>query len=135
MLSAVMFSATGMFLPMMSMSVMIATNIRVITEITREQSIHSFVRAAGYTSVKPDSGFLQRRLCTCTNSAADQRIHFQIRKQYRQSAVAASVGTYHLRVHNLSILNFIKLELLCMPKMLKYISIFKRDCHLHNYTP
>ena len=128
MVSTMMLPAAGMPL---SMSMMITMDIRVKAKISCKQCVYRLIRAAGHAAVKPDSRIRQRHLRTCSDSAADQGIHSQIRKQARQSAMTASIGAYYLRFRNLTFFNIIYFKLLRMPKMLKYVSIFICDCNFH----
>ena len=55
--TAMMLPTTGMSFAML-MIMMVAMDIRIITEFSFQQGVYRFVRATGYSAVKLDSGLL-----------------------------------------------------------------------------
>lgn len=56
-ITAMMLPTAGMPFAML-MIMMVTMDIRIITKLSLQQGVYRFVRAAGYSAVKPDSGLL-----------------------------------------------------------------------------
>ena len=119
-----MLMAAAVSFPMLMISVMTALYIRIVGKSSCCQSFYRIIRASGDAAVKLNSGFCQRILGSCSDSAADQRICLQIRKKACQSAMPASICIYNLLFCNFPIFHIIDLELLRMSEVLKYFSVF-----------
>ncbi len=116
---------------LMTMAVMTALNIGIVFQTVGNQCCHRIIGFALNAAVKPDSCFRKGSLCAAANAAADQSIHLMVQKKACQRSVAAAHGIYHLFSYNLLIFNIIEFKLLCMAKMLKYISVFISYCNSH----
>ena len=92
---AMLMAAAVSFL-MLMVSVMTALYIRIVGKSSCCQSFYRVIRASGDAAVKLNSGFCQRILGSCSDSAADQSVHLQIRKKACQSAMPASICIYNL---------------------------------------
>lgn len=112
------------------MSMMAALHIRLKHQLSCKQRVNRFICTAGHAAVKLNACFCKSSLCACANPAADQCVHIHCRQHPSQGAVAASLRICNLCVCDLSVCDFINLKLLCVPKMLKYISIFISNCYL-----
>ena len=127
---AMLMAAAVSFL-MLMVSVMTALYIRIVGKSSCCQSFYRIIRASGDAAVKLNSGFCQRILSSCSDSAADQRVYLQIRKKACQSAMPASICIYNLLFCNFPIFHIIDLELLRMSEVLEYFSVFIGYCYSH----
>ena len=126
-----MLMAAAVSFPMLMISVMTALYIRIVGKSSCCQSFYRIIRASGDAAVKLNSGFCQRILGSCSDSAADQSVHLQIRKKACQSAMPASICIYNLLFCNFPIFHIIDLELFRMSEVLEYFSIFIGYCYSH----
>lgn len=113
--------------------VMIALNVGVVIEISREQSVYSVVGAARYPAVQTDPRLRESGLRAAANSAADQGINAKPRQQTRQGSVTAAVSVNDLRAYYLSVLDLEQLKLLRVPEVLKNISVFISYRNFHKF--
>ena len=126
-----MLMAAAVSFPMLMISVMTALYIRIVGKSSCCQSFYRIIRASGDATVKLNSGFCQRILGSCSDSAADQSVHLQIRKKACQSAMPVSICIYNLLFCNFPIFHIIDLELFRMSEVLEYFSIFIGYCYSH----
>ena len=70
-----MLMAAAVSFPMLMISVMTALYIRIVGKSSCCQSFYRIIRASGDAAVKLNSGFCQRILGSCSDSAADQRVY------------------------------------------------------------
>ena len=70
---------TGVVLTMV-MVVMVALYIRIIRQLTLDESCNRSIGIAGYAAIQLDTGCCQRHLCTPADTATDQHIHVQCGK-------------------------------------------------------
>ena len=68
--TAMMLPTTGMSFAML-MIMMVAMDIRIITEFSFQQGVYRFVRAAGHPAVELNSRLSQSSLGASADSAAD----------------------------------------------------------------
>lgn len=73
--TVLMAMAATVSFPMLMISVMTALYIRIVGKSSCCQSFYRIIRASGDTAVKLNSGFCQRILGSCSDSAADQRVY------------------------------------------------------------
>lgn len=127
--AVLMFAA---LVPFSMVAMMAAMHVRIISEVSGQQSVHSIIGAASYTSIEGDSGFCQRILCAGANASTNQRVNVQIREQNCKCAMAAAFCAYNFCICNFPVCNVIYFELFGMPEVLKNISIFISNCNFHN---
>ena len=113
------------------MSVMVTAGIRIERKGSLGKSLRCFVSRPLNPGIKSDPGIRERHLRAHTDPAADQGVSLCRLQETRQRAVSASVGIYDLLICDLTVLNVIQLKLLRMAKMLKDLSVFKRNCDSH----
>ena len=89
--TVLMAMAAAVSFPMLMISVMTALYIRIVGKSSCCQSFYRVIRASGDAAVKLNSGFCQRILGSCSDSAADQSVHLQIRK--KASLYVLSIST------------------------------------------
>lgn len=131
-MAAAAMVAAGMTLLMVVLTVMVAADIGIEVQFALNQRLSSCVRVSGNAAVEFDARSSQRRLCTGTDTAADQRIHTQRRKHTGKGPVAAAIGIHHPGRQDSSILHLIYLKLLCMAKMLEDLALCISYCNCHN---
>lgn len=74
------------------MIVMIAADIRIITQAAGKKSCNCVIRISAAAAVKPDACLRQCILSAAADAAADQRVHTVPGQETGQRAVVAAVG-------------------------------------------
>ena len=112
--------------------VMVAVNLRIVAETSRQQRLHRIVGAAGHAAIEPDARIRQRRLRAAANAAADQCVGPMPKQEACQRAMSAVAGIHHLCGSDLAVLHLIQLKLCRMSKMLINLPILigYRDFHI-----
>ena len=96
-------------------------------------SFHCLIRIALSTGTQLHTSFCKRGLCSAADASADEHIHRLFRQKPCQRAVSGAIGSDHFTGYYLMIFHFIHFEKLCLPKMLKYISVVVSYCDFHFY--
>ena len=108
--------------------------IGIIVQAAAQQSLHLSVRISGSAGKQLDASLGQGIAGAAADTAANQGLHPVGSQESRQGPVAAAVGVHYLSGHYLAVLHLIDLELLRVPKMLKYLSIVISYCDLHLHS-
>ena len=131
MISTAMLAAGVTFSVGMSLAVVVALYIGVVTESALQQRLHSLVRRACHTAVERDACLCERNLRTAADAAADQRIHAHGGEEACQCAVSAAESGHYSGADDLSVLNVIELEQRRMAEVLEYLSVVVSNCYFH----
>ena len=131
MLSAAAVVTAGMAFTVV-VSVVVALDIRIKQQSSRDEFVYSNICRTAYAAVKLDGSCRQSSLSTCAYAAADKNISLKCSKNTGKRAVSAAVGVNNFRGNYLSVLNIVNLKLLGVSKMLEYHAIFisYRNSHI-----
>ena len=78
------------------MIMMMAFRIRIIGQISFKEGSHLCIRISAGAGIQTDARFCQRIFRAGPDTAADEHIHIKSFQKAYQSAMAASIGIYHL---------------------------------------
>lgn len=124
----------GMF-PTAAVSVlmlMMRTNcIRIVIQASCQKCLHLGIRVSACSGIKLDSSLCQSISRSAADPSADKHLCSALIQESGQGTMSAAVSIDHLRGHDLSVLHLIYLELFCVSKMLKYLSIVICHCNFH----
>ena len=109
----------------------VALNIGVEIQLSRQQRLHSCIRITGNTTVQLNSRLCQCSLSTAANPAAYQNIHPVNLQESGQCTVAASIGIQNHLVHNCAVFHLVEFKAFRVTKMLKNLSIFIGNSNFH----
>ena len=105
--------------------------IRIIIQASCQKCLHLGIRISACSGIKLDPCLCQRIPCTAADTSADQHLSTALIQKSGQGTMSAAIGIYHFRGYDLTVLHLIYLELFCVSKMLKYLSIVICHCNLH----
>lgn len=114
------------------MIVMIAADIRIITQAAGKKSCNCVIRISVAAAVKPDACLRQCVLSAAADAAADQSIDSVLNQKAGKSAMTAAIGIDHFCIGDRSVFHFINLKLFGVSEMLKNFSVFISNCDFHN---
>ena len=116
------------------MIVMIAADIRIITQAAGKKSCNCVIRISAAAAVKPDACLRQCVLSAATDAAADQSIDSVLNQKAGKSAMTAAIGIDHFCIGDRSVFHFINLKLFGVSEMLKNFSVFIRLLSPFSFT-
>ena len=111
------------------MIVMIAADIRIITQAAGKKSCNCVIRISAAAAVKPDACLRQCILSAAADAAADQSIDSVLNQKAGKSAMTAAIGIDHFCIGDRSVFHFINLNLFGVSEMLKNFSVFISNCY------
>ncbi len=112
-------------------TVMVIVCIGVKDEMPSQIIGHSCICITGNTAEQLDASLCKCILCPCANAAAENNVGTMLYKETNQCTVPLTVGRKNLGAYDLVAFRFIKLELSRMTKVLKYLTVFVRNCDFH----
>ena len=124
--------AAALMAAAMSMVMMIAVHVRVISQVTLQKSLDSVICISGNASVKSDTCFSQSILCSAAYAATDKHIYLVVCQKSRKGSMTASICIYNMFCGYLAVLGIVYLKLLRMAEVLKNLSVFVSHCYSHN---
>ena len=132
-MASVMAAGTAlMSVPAMLMVVVVTVHVRVIAELSAHIGPDGLVRRTGNAAKQLYSRICKRRLCTCADASAYERVHTVLPEEPGQCAVAAALCIHDLLGSNRAVFNVIELELLRVAKVLEYRTVFISYCNTHD---
>ena len=129
--AAVSFAVMAAAVAVMAFAMMVAGGASCKLKRTGQIGLYRLVGAAPYAALKLNARLGQGLLRPRPDAAADQRMHPLTGQQARQRAMAALARRQDAAGNDLLGLYLIKLEGLCMAKMLKNLSVIIGYCNNH----
>lgn len=127
--------STGMTVFMMVVMFVIGTFcVRIVIQCTVEIRFYVGVRIAFATAEMTDSYAGQCVLCTTADTSAEEKLYSLLTKEYCQRFVTKITGIENFSTGNFIVFYIVKLELLCVAKMLKNLTIVVSYSDFHNHT-
>ena len=117
----------------MCVVVVVAVDVRVIAEISGDESIDSGICITADTTEKANADLCKCHLCTATDAAADQSIDTKLHKESCQRTMTTSVGIDDVCANDLAVGYIVDLKLLGMPEVLENLAVFIGYCNSHSY--
>lgn len=112
-------------------SVVAAADLRVIVQVSCQIRLDCFIGISRCASIELYARFPKGCLSSTADPAADQHICTCLRKESTKSSVALAVRIDDLAVDDFAILHIVELELLCVAKVLEYLSVIVCNCDPH----
>ena len=109
-----------------------AAGVGVKDQCAGKISRRSAVSITGDAAAQTDAGLCQRHLCPAANAAAQQHVHAAAHQKAHQCTVPLPVGRDHLSTGDAALLGGVKLELRGVAEVLEHLTVFIRNCDLHN---
>ena len=111
--------------------VMVAADIGIVTKAARQQGIHRRIRFTADAAIESDAGRGQRHLGSAANAAANQGVYPSLHQEACQGTMAIAVGVDHFCAGDFIPRHLIDLELLRMAEVLEDLTVFISDCDFH----
>ena len=125
--------AAGMTCTMLIV-VVIAPDIGVKAQIAGQVIGNRGICITAAAAVELNARLCQRHLGTAADTAADQHIDVSACQKTCQRTVTAAVGVDHFRCDDLTVLNFVNLELLGVTEVLEDSTVGISYCNFHNMS-
>ena len=115
--------------------VVVAVHVGVIAQRAAKVCLYGAVGIARASAVKLYSCLGKRHLCASAYSSAYEHVNAAARKETCKRAVSAALRAYNFRRYDVSVLDFIYLEIFGMSEVLENLSVLICNCNLHFITP
>ena len=115
-----------------AVTVMVASDVGVIAEITCEQRLNRRVARADDTAEQTDACLRERHLRAAADTAANQDVRAVVAEHGRKRAVSLTVCIHNGRRNDLSVFNIVNLERFGVTEMLKDLFVFISNCNFHH---
>ena len=116
----------------MIVSVVVAVNIRVITQCSVQIFFNRRICIAGASAEYLNTCLLEGKLRPAANASAYKHFNAAVEQKAGKRAVPCAVGSYYLGRGNFAVLHFIYLEVFAVSEVLKNFSVLVGYCNFHS---